>query len=103
MEWVTALIAAGCLFVAGQAVVDYRRHRRALEPRLECARTSGEQLRERMEAARRELEGRCGEDRGRHPPPRDRTPPPGEEAHGTGGEGLIDAGARLRGRPRLFA
>lgn len=55
MEWVTALLAVGCLFIAAQVVVDYLRYRRALEPRLETARSAGEQLRHRMEAARREL------------------------------------------------
>lgn len=77
MEWLTALLAVGCLFVAGQAVVDYLRHRRALEPRLECARTSGEQLRNRMEAARRELERRRREDGVRRTRPRDRPRPRG--------------------------
>ena len=55
MEWITALLAVGCLFIAAQVVVDYLRYRRALEPRLETARSAGEQLRHRMEAARREL------------------------------------------------
>ena len=66
MEWVTALLAVGCLFIAGQVVVDYLRYRRALEPRLESARSSGEQLRDRMEAARRELARRRRETRARH-------------------------------------
>ena len=65
MEWVTALLAVGCLFIAGQVVVDYLRYRRALEPRLESARSSGEQLRDRMEAARRELARRRRETRAR--------------------------------------
>ena len=55
MEWVTALLAVGCLFIAAQVVVDYLRYRRSLAPRLETARSAGEQLRHRMEAARREL------------------------------------------------
>lgn len=66
MEWVTALLAVGCLFIAGQVVVDYLRYRRALEPRLESARSSGEQLRDRMEASRRELARRRRETRARH-------------------------------------
>ena len=72
MEWVTALLAVGCLFIAGQVVVDYLRYRRALEPRLESARSSGEQLRARMDAARREMARRRGEE---------------EPAEGSGGEG----------------
>ena len=66
MEWVTALITVGCLFIAGQGVVDYLRHRRALEPRLDSAMSAGEQLRDRMEAARRELARRRRETRARH-------------------------------------
>ena len=65
MEWLTALLAVGCLFIAGQVVVDYLRYRRALEPRLESARSSGEQLRDRMEASRRELARRRRETRAR--------------------------------------
>lgn len=79
MEWVTALLAVGCLFIAAQVVVDYLRYRRALAPRLETARSAGEQLRHRMEAARRELakrrkEGssaRPGVDDGPGDPPRE--------------------------------
>ena len=55
MEWVTALLAVGCLFIAAQVVVDYLRYRRALEPRLDTARSADLQLRHRMEAARGEL------------------------------------------------
>lgn len=77
MEWVTALVAVGCLFIAGQVVVDYLRYRRALEPRLGSARNSTEQLRDRMEAVRRELARRQ----------EDRTPPEtgDESAEGSGG------------------
>lgn len=80
MEWVTALLAVGCLFIAAQVVVDYLRYRRALEPRLETARSAGEQLRHRMEAARRELAKRRKEGDAPHPGPGDGPgdPPRGE-------------------------
>ena len=82
MEWVTALLAVGCLFIAAQVVVDYLRYRRALEPRLESARSSGEQLRDRMEAARRELAKRRQEDSARPEPAGERPERPESEVEG---------------------
>ena len=90
MEWMTALVAVGCLFIAGQVVIDYLRYRRALAPRLESARNSGEQLRDRMEAVRREL-ARRQEDRTR--------PEAGDESAEGSGDRTQGSRERVRSTP----
>ena len=104
MEWVTALLAVGCLFIAAQVVVDYLRYRRAMEPRLETARSAGEQLRHRMEAARRELAERRKEGDLARPEPEDGPgDPPGGQVRG-GQERMASARADGQGAPPgLFA
>jgi chromosome segregation ATPase len=55
MGWVIALLAVGCVFFAGQVVIDYLRYRRAIEPRLDRADEAKQDLRRRIGEAEAEL------------------------------------------------
>ena len=55
MEWVVALLAIGCVFFAIQVIVDFVKHKQAIEPKIERTRQVKEQLQARIADAEAEL------------------------------------------------
>lgn len=56
MEWVIAVLAAGCLFFALQISMDYVKYKRAISPRIQRLQAAKEELRARIQASKADLD-----------------------------------------------